>query len=395
MHRSSVPNRAANSRSPAIRSPSADPGYATQRREGQQEHLANLSYLDRDILLYPLFWRSNWSQELADATRYVFGIGVGFGVLLVSIYHFPLTEMRIVAGPTLAQQAAKRLKRLAIVEKLRPWFSIANLIIGLIFIVVFWMKATSALSLGKGATWWDYILVALSGIWSLMLCIFFFRSLPLLDAIKHYRFPGFALLKALWEALDAVRDEHLWFDFEHRLIIAYELAKAADIVEGPMRQRFVGKTGGMSAAVVGPRLASLAAALRRKLIWVATPMSETRQDLERFLRDAVLAAAIGKIDSLGTGETVDAAEATVERPRVWLARLMALAKGAVFAIIPLGVVWLALKFGFITLSSEADKATAQNAALLWLVLSIIRMLNPGSFKDISDAVLKSLGRSKD
>jgi hypothetical protein len=344
------------------------------------------------FLLYPLFWTSDWSQELAETTRYVFGIGLGLGSLLVSIYHNPFTEWRVISGPTLAQQAAKLSKRLAIVEKSRFWLAIATLLLALIFIVVFWLQATSALSLGKGTTWWDDILIALSAIWSLMLCTFLFRHLHLLDAIKHYRFPGFALLKALSEALDAVRDEHLWFDFEHRLIIAQELGKAADIVEGPMLQRFVEKTGGMSAAVVGPRLASLAAALRRKLIWVATPMSETREDLEHFLRDAVIAAAVGKIDSLGSGETVDAAEAAVGRPWVWLARLGALAKGAAFAIIPLGLVWLAVKFGFMTLSSEADKAAAQNAALLWFVLSIVRMLNPGSFKDISDAVLKSLGR---
>jgi hypothetical protein len=57
MHRSSVPNRAANSRSPAMRSPSADPGYATLARDPFQEHLANLSYLDREIASVQLLIR--------------------------------------------------------------------------------------------------------------------------------------------------------------------------------------------------------------------------------------------------------------------------------------------------------------------------------------------------
>jgi hypothetical protein len=48
MHRSSVPNRPANSRSPAIRSPSTDRTYATLARDLKQEHLANLRYLDRE-----------------------------------------------------------------------------------------------------------------------------------------------------------------------------------------------------------------------------------------------------------------------------------------------------------------------------------------------------------
>src|SRR5271165_5738431 len=52
MHRRSVPNRAANSRSRAIRSPSADPGYATQRRNERLEHLANLRYLEREVARY-------------------------------------------------------------------------------------------------------------------------------------------------------------------------------------------------------------------------------------------------------------------------------------------------------------------------------------------------------
>src|SRR5438105_1630259 len=49
MHRSSVPNRTANSSSPAIRSPLTDRSYATLARDPPQEHLANLCYLDRDI----------------------------------------------------------------------------------------------------------------------------------------------------------------------------------------------------------------------------------------------------------------------------------------------------------------------------------------------------------
>src|SRR5437763_16569993 len=48
MHRSSVPNRAANSSSPAIRSPLTDRTHATVARDPTQEHLANLRYRDRD-----------------------------------------------------------------------------------------------------------------------------------------------------------------------------------------------------------------------------------------------------------------------------------------------------------------------------------------------------------
>ena len=70
------------------------------------------------------------------------------------------------------------------------------------------------------------------------------------------------------------------------------------------------------------------------------------------------------------------------------------------SILPLVLVWSALKFGFMPLSSEADKATAQNAALLWFVLSIVRTLDPGGFKDVSEAsggwterLSRSLGKS--
>ena len=48
MHRSSVPNRAANSRSPAIRSPSPTGAMLPSREIPSQEHLANLSYPDRE-----------------------------------------------------------------------------------------------------------------------------------------------------------------------------------------------------------------------------------------------------------------------------------------------------------------------------------------------------------
>jgi hypothetical protein len=352
------------------------------------------------FLLYPLFWASDWNHALAEATRYVFGVGMGIGLLFLLIYHNPLTRMRVLSGPTLAQEAAKRSKRVALVNSLDNWLFIP-LLFGLVIMIAFsWKWGTSALSFEREATWWDDILVALCSIWSLMLCSFLFRHLPgLRNAIQYYRFPGFTLLNALSEALDAVRDRHLWFDLEHRLIIARELAKAADILEGPMLQRFIGETGSRGATVLGPRFATVAAGVRRKLIWVATPMSETRQDLERFLRDAVIAVAVGQIDAIGRDEAAEP-EARVGRLKVWLPRLVAFAKSAAIAIIPCGLVWLALKCGFITLSSEADKATAQNAAVVWFVLSMVRMLDPGSFKDISDAsggwterLSRSLGRN--
>lgn len=74
------------------------------------------------FLLYPLFWMSDWSQVLADATRYVFGLGAMLGGLLLLIYHNPLTRMRVVSGATLAQEAARRSRRLATVQALEKWF---------------------------------------------------------------------------------------------------------------------------------------------------------------------------------------------------------------------------------------------------------------------------------
>jgi hypothetical protein len=75
------------------------------------------------FLLYPLLWTSDWNAGLVEATRYVFGIGMVLGILLLAIYHNPLTRMRVLYGPTLAQQAAKRFKRLAVVESLGAWLS--------------------------------------------------------------------------------------------------------------------------------------------------------------------------------------------------------------------------------------------------------------------------------
>ena len=337
------------------------------------------------FLVYPLFWMSDWSQELAEATFYVFGLSIMLGLLLLSIYENPLTRRRVVLGTTLAQQAANQSKRLSVVGQIQNLIFIPSAIVTILFIVLSWRWSIAALSLGKEATWWDGILVALSIVWSLAICSFIFRRLPsAMEAVLCYRFPGFALLNALSEALDAVRDEHLWFDVEHRFLAARELAKAADILEGPMLRRFVEETGDKGRAVLGPKLATAAAALRKKLIWIATPMAGTRENLERFLRDAVVAAATGQVDRIG-GDEVISPEATVALSQKWFVRLLVFVKNAMIAIIPLALVWSALKFGFMPLSSEADKATAQNAALLWFVLSIVRTLDPGGFKDVSEA----------
>ena len=351
------------------------------------------------FLIYPLFWMSDWSQALAEATFYVFGLSIMLGLLLLSIYENPLTRRRVVLGTTLAQQAANQSKRLSVVGRIQSWIFIPSVVGTIFLIVLLWRWSIAALSLGKEATWWDGIFVALSTVWSLAICSFIFRRLPsAMEAVLCYRFPGFALLNALSEALDAVRDEHLWYDVEHRFVAARELAKAADILEGPMLWRFVEDTGDKGRAVLGPRLATAAAALRKKLIWIATPMAGTRENLERFLRDAVVAAATGQVDRIG-GDEVISPEMTVALSRKWYVRPLIFIKDVIIAITPLVLIWSALKFGFMPLSSEADKATAQNAALLWFVLSIVRTLDPGGFKDVSEAsggwterLLRSFGK---
>lgn len=225
-----------------------------------------------------------------------------------------------------------------------------------ILVPIQWFWSMAALASGKGPTWWDSILVILSAIWSITICSFLFRRLPgIMEAISQYRFPGFALLNALSEALDVVRDQHLWFDVEHRFLAARELAKAADILEGPMLRRFVEEIGDKGGAVLKPRLANAAASLRKKLIWIAMPMSETREDLERFLRDAVIAAATGQVHRIG-GDEIISLETMVVSSQKWLTRLVVLVKNVMIATIPLAVIWSALKFGFMPLSSEADRA---------------------------------------
>jgi hypothetical protein len=49
---------------------------------------------------------------------------------------------------------------------------------------------------------------------------------------------------------------------------------------------------------VRERLMNAGKALREKLVWLATPTSDTRRDLERFVCDALLAAATGRLDQL-------------------------------------------------------------------------------------------------
>ena len=77
MHRSSTPNRATNSSSPAIRSPMTDRRYATLRRGLILEHLANLSYLTGDntephrINPFPIIHASDMASGYDDEIKFL------------------------------------------------------------------------------------------------------------------------------------------------------------------------------------------------------------------------------------------------------------------------------------------------------------------------------------
>jgi hypothetical protein len=70
MHRSSVPNRAANASSPAIRSPFTDRSYAILARDPSQEHLANLCYLDRESDYYVVIVAGRYGTVAADGLSF-------------------------------------------------------------------------------------------------------------------------------------------------------------------------------------------------------------------------------------------------------------------------------------------------------------------------------------
>jgi len=195
--------------------------------------------------------------------------------------------------------------------------------------------------------------------------------------IIRWRAPELALVRALADAFEivAAASPANWRSISLRSKAARYIDKAAITLEGPIARKFVLSAGFSDAVAIQKRFQMAAAALRRKVAWLATPRAETQTFLGRALANELLIAATGNFDRLEYTEIGEGESTSVS----WVARLQTRASWAIFGFGPAIFVIVSTTQGWI--KETATTGILVQFAVLSFFVAVFSAVDPSGYKD--------------
>jgi hypothetical protein len=194
--------------------------------------------------------------------------------------------------------------------------------------------------------------------------------------ILRWRAPELTLVRALADAFEIVvaASPANWRSISLRSKAARYIHKAAMVLEGPISRKFSASAGFSDAAGIQRRFQMAGAAIRSKVVWLATPRAETKGFLARALADELLIAATGDLDRLEYTEIGQGQSAAV----IWIARLRAITSWAIVGFGPAIFLVVSRKLGW---TDPATTAILAQFAALGFFVAVLSAVDPSGYKD--------------
>jgi hypothetical protein len=252
--------------------------------------------------------------------------------------------------------------------------------IGLIVVTIYFVFPVRWKVLGISFLMSSVVLLSMAALGILYFQIFYGRIL------NRNLPPDYVAIRSLADAFATTTKTGapLFRNFARRREIARFLAIAARAVERGMGHRFAASTDPAGTLIVQPNLQLVAASLRSRLSWLATPKPDTQPLLARALAEDLAAFVTGDLDRL-----VRLAPEIVELPSLsWRRRLLNFAQWFVVAIVPgviVAVLWRAGAF------DPTTGTLATQFAVLSFIVGTLTAVDPGGRDKL--ASVGSLGTS--